>query len=123
MLKVLTTKLGNVGVICLQGKIVRGETDALRKAALSQADANVIVLDLARVNTIDAYGLGVMLELREHLQSRGIEFRLKNVIPLVGRILEITKLNSVFKTAESQLLSEPLLQQRAVSFALNCCAS
>ena len=123
MLKVHTTKLGNVAVICMQGKIVRGETDALRRAALSQADANVIVLDLARVNTIDAHGLGVMLELREHLQSRGIEFRLKNVVPLVSRVLEITKLNSVFKTAENQLLSEPLLQQRAISFALNCCAS
>jgi hypothetical protein len=37
-----------------------------------------------------------MLELREHTQSRGIEFRLKNVTRLVCRVLEITRLNSVF---------------------------
>ncbi|PWT89791.1 MAG: hypothetical protein C5B55_10755 [Blastocatellia bacterium] len=97
MLKVHTSKLGNIAVICAQGKIVRGDTETLRKAVLNQTDARVVILDLARVNTIDAGGLGLMLELREQTESRGIEFRLRNVTKLVGRILEITRLNSVFK--------------------------
>jgi len=106
MLKVHTTKLGKVAVLYVQGKIVSGETELLRRAVLAQADASVIVLDLARVNTIDAGGLGVMLELREHTQSRGIEFRLKNVTRLVRHVLEITHLNEVFEgTTDLKVLS------------------
>ena len=96
MLSIHTTKLGNVAVLFVQGQIVRGETDALRSIVLAQVDASAVVLDLAKVNTIDAGGLGVMLELREQTQSMGIEFRLKNVTRLVCRVLEITRLNSVF---------------------------
>ena len=58
MLKVYSRKFGNALVICLQGRIVRGETEALRKAVLVPDDAGMVVLDLARVNTIDAGGLG-----------------------------------------------------------------
>jgi len=54
------------------------------------------VLDLAQVNTIDASGLGVLLKLREQTQAKGIEFKLRNVTSLVGRVLEITRLNTVF---------------------------
>jgi anti-anti-sigma factor len=97
MLKVNITKLGNLSVLCVAGKIVRGETDALHNAVLAQVDAGVIVLDLAGVNTIDAGGLGLMLELRAQTEAKGIEFRLENVTKLVRRILEITKLDSVFK--------------------------
>ena len=96
MLSVQTTRLGNVAVLFVQGKILRGETDALRKTVLAQVDASAVVLDLAQVNTIDAGGLGLMLELREHTQSMGIEFRLRNVTRLVRRVLEITRLNEVF---------------------------
>jgi anti-anti-sigma factor len=106
MLSVQATRLGNVAVLFVQGKIVRGETDALRRTVLAQVDASAVVLDLAQVNTIDAGGLGVMLELREHTQSRGIEFRLKNVTRLVRRVLEITHLNEVFEgTTDLKVLS------------------
>src|SRR5215510_9203954 len=97
MLEVKITKLGDLSILCVAGKIVRGETDALRDAVLAQVDASVVVIDLADVNTIDAGGLGLMLELRAQTESNGIEFRLENVTKLVRRILEITKLDSVFK--------------------------
>ena len=103
MLKVHITKFANVALLCVEGKIVRGETEALRNAVLAQADMSVVVLDLAHVNTIDAGGLGVMLGLREETQSRGIEFRLQHVTQLVRRILEITKLDTVFKITGSDL--------------------
>ena len=111
MLKVNITKLGNLSVLCVAGKIVRGETDALHNAVLAQVDAGVVVLDLAGVNTIDAGGLGLMLELRAQTEAKGIEFRLENVTKLVRRILEITKLDSVFETFENEaeaLRSSPL---------------
>jgi anti-sigma B factor antagonist len=97
MLKVHTKNLGTVAILCLQGRVVSGETAALRKAVHSQSGVSALVLDLARVSTIDAGGLGAMLELREQTLSKGIEFRLINVTKLVRRVLEITRLNSVFK--------------------------
>lgn len=100
MLRIDTMKLGKVVQLGLEGDIVRGETDVLRKIVLGQADACLILLDLARVETIDAGGLGVMLELREDTQSRGIEFRVKNVTRLVRQILEITRLDTVFEISE-----------------------
>ncbi len=106
MLKIHAKNLGTVAILCLQGRVVRGETAALRNAVHSQPEVSAVVLDLARVSTIDAGGLGVMLELREQIQSKGIEFRLINVTRLVGGILEITRLDSVFKvTSGADILS------------------
>ena len=96
MLKVHATNGPNVAVLCVQGRIVRGQTEVLRNAVLAQRKVSVLVLDLARVNTIDAGGLGLLLELRQHAESNGIEFRLKNVTKLVRQVLEITRLDTVF---------------------------
>jgi len=61
---------------------------------------------LAQVSTVDAGGLGVMLELREQTQSKGIDFKLMNVPKLVNGVLEITRLNSVFEvTSGAEILS------------------
>jgi len=62
----------------------------------------VVVLDFARVELIDARGLGVLLELQEFTQSRGIEFRLINVNSLVQQVLNISRLNSVFEIPQEQ---------------------
>ncbi|HYW70560.1 MAG TPA: STAS domain-containing protein [Pyrinomonadaceae bacterium] len=97
MLKVNINRLGNTAVLSAQGRIVRGETNALCRAVLAERHASAVVLDLAQVNIIDAGGLGVLLELREFTESRGIEFRLQNVSKLVRQVLEITRLDTVFR--------------------------
>jgi anti-anti-sigma factor len=101
MLKVQARNLGNVAFLCMQGQIVTGETEILRKAVRSQADARsdvgMVVLDFSQVSAVDARGLGVMLQLREQVQSKGIGFKLMNVSKLVGRVLEVTRLDSVFE--------------------------
>ena len=97
MLNVYAKKLGTVAVLCLQGQIVNGETEILRNAVQSVSEVGAVILDLARVTTIDAGGLGVMLQLREQAQSRGIRFELMNVTKQIGRVLEITHLDSVFQ--------------------------
>ena len=99
MLKVHTRNLGNVAVVCLQGRFVNGETASLRRAIDSQSRVSAVVLDLARVSTIDAGGLGLMLELRKQTESRGIRFKLMNPSKSVNRVLEITRLDSVFEVS------------------------
>ena len=97
MLQVQTKNLETVTVLCLQGQIVTGETEILRNAVQSLSEVTAVKLDLARVTTVDAGGLGVMLALREQLESKGIRFELMNVSRLVSKVLKLTRLDSVFQ--------------------------
>ena len=113
MLKVHTRKLGNVAVVSVQGRIVNGETASLRQEVDSQSRVNTVLLDLSRVSTIDASGLGLMLEMREETQSRGMRFKLMNVTNLVSRVLAITKLDSVFEITPAAESMPALAHARA----------
>ena len=96
MLSVQTRNLGNVTILCLQGRIVNGEKASLRQA-MDSLRTSVVVLDLARVSSVDASGLGLLLELRKQTESRGMRFKLMNVTKLVTQVLEVTRLDSVFE--------------------------
>jgi len=102
MLKVHIRNLGTIAILCLQGRIIRGETDSLFKAVHSQTGVRVVILDLGRVIMVDAGGLGVLLKLREQIQANGADLKLMNVTKLVSGVLEITRLNSVFKVASTE---------------------
>ena len=97
MLKVQTRNLGNVAVVCLQGRIVNGETASLREVVDSQMNSSAVVLDLARVSTIDASGLGMMLALRKQAEAKGVGLKLMNVSKFVKQVFEITRLDTVFE--------------------------
>jgi len=97
MLKVQAKNLGTVAVLCLQGQIVNGETEELRNAVQSLSEVSVVKLDLARVTTVDAGGLGLMLALREQVESRGTRFELINVNKRISMVVKLTRLDSVFQ--------------------------
>ncbi len=97
MLKVHAKKLDAVEVLCLEGQIISGDTDVLSSALWLAPDTNDIVLDLSNVTAVDAHGLGVLLELREQIQARGIHFKLMNPSKRLYGIFEITRLNTVFE--------------------------
>ena len=101
MLKVHAKILGTVAVLYLQGQIVTGETETLVSAVDSLSEVSAIKLDLGRVSTIDARGLGAMLVLRERSEAKGISFELMNVPKLVGQVLELARLDSVFQITSS----------------------
>jgi anti-anti-sigma factor len=62
---------------------------ALRNAVLNQQHTRMLVIDLARVERIDAGGLGVLLGLRESARSSAIMFKLMNATKRVEAILEL----------------------------------
>lgn len=97
MLKVQARSLGSVAILRLDGQIVNGETDVLRHAVRALSETSVVKLDLASVTTVDAGGLGAMLELREWTQAKGIRFELTNVTKRIRMLLELTRLDSVFQ--------------------------
>ena len=115
MLKIHIRNFGSVAILCLQGRVVIGELAALRRAVNSQSHNSVVILDLARVNTIDAGGLGAMLELREQTQSKGIDFKLMNVTKFVMRVLEITRLNTVFEVTSGVKILTSVSSTRPLS--------
>ena len=64
-----------------------------------------------------------MLELREHCESRGVEFRLKKVTKLVRQVLEITRLNSVFEISpDTEVVQFPLPRRSAIDLQMALCA-
>lgn len=98
MLKVHAKKLDTVEVLCLEGRIVSGETEILRNIVqLASGDTSEVIVDLANVSTVDAHGLGMLLQLREQTTARGIHFELRNVSKSLYRLFEITRLNTVFE--------------------------
>src|SRR6267142_3287247 len=116
MLNVHSKKLDTIAVLSLQGQIVTGQTEILRYAVQSLSDVSAIKLDLARVTTIDAGGLGVMLALREQVQSKGIAFELMNVNKHVSLVLKLTRLDSVFRiTSGVEFFPTVSRGQRAVA--------
>jgi len=96
MLKVHVKNLETVTVLCLQGQIVNGETETLRNTVSSLFQRSAVILDLARVTTIDAHGLGVMLDLREQAEAEGIRFELMNLTKQLSKVFKLTRLHSVF---------------------------
>lgn len=97
MLEVKVKRLETVAILCLQGPVVTGQTDVLRNTVRSLSEVSAIIFDLADVTTVDAGGLGVMLELHCLAESKGIRFELMNVSKWVARVLEVVRLDSVFK--------------------------
>lgn len=96
MLKLHVKKLNAVQVLSLEGQIVNGDTETLRRTVELASGANEIILDLSNVSVVDAHGLGVLLQLREQALAKGIHLELRNVNAPLYRIFEITRLNTVF---------------------------
>ena len=123
MLKVHARNLGTVTVLCLQGQIVIGDTETLRNSVQSLSETSAVILDLARVTTVDAHGLGVMLELREQTLQRAIRFELMNVSNRLSWVLEITRLDSVFQITSGIEFFPPVTRDSQTRVAaLRSCA-
>lgn len=97
MLKVERKNPGAVSVLNLEGNILIGETDSLREVVHTLPPNNSVILDLSRVNMIDAHGLGVLLQLREQAIARDMKFELMNVSSHLREIFRTTRLDTVFQ--------------------------
>jgi len=103
VLNVTVQKLGDVAILHCQGRIVRGQETAILCAAVQQHGRDVI-LDLRKVDAIDAAGVGALVS----LQAAGIYLRLMAPSEQVREILSLAKLDSVFEICESESIGEVL---------------
>ena len=115
MLKVHAKKLNAAQVLCLEGQIVNGETDILRAAVQPLPATGKIILDLSDVTIVDAHGLGVLLQLREQTLANGVGFELMNVSKWVARVLEVVRLDTVFRITSSVEFFPSVSRSRSMS--------
>ena len=97
MLNVERRNLGTVSLLNLDGNVVIGETGPLHEIVQTLPAASSVVMDLSRVRMVDAHGLGVLLQLREQSQARGMQLELTNVSNQLRELFRITRLDSVFQ--------------------------
>jgi anti-anti-sigma factor len=98
MLRVTVQIHGKVTILQCHGRLVTGDDNALlRTAPLSQADAGTTVLDLAQVDSIDAGGLGQLLDLSTWSRANGTQLKLINVTRRVREVLELTNLDRILE--------------------------
>jgi anti-sigma B factor antagonist len=82
-------------VVTVAGSLDLQTRDALREAgqaALADASAGALVLDLAGVTFIDSTGIGAIVGLAGDAADIGRAFSLRNPSPRVTRILTVTGL-------------------------------
>jgi len=96
MLTVRSDRAGDVAIIKCAGRIVRGQENILRDAVLEQKLARVIVVDLSEVESIDAGGLTVLVDLHRWSENNRSHLKLVNPRPFVHQMLTRTHLSCVF---------------------------
>jgi anti-anti-sigma factor len=116
MFSVTVEHSGETVILHARGSLVRGEETGLLCAAVRHHGRNV-VLDLSRVKTMDAAGIGALIS----LQSAGIYLRLENPTGPVREILRVTGMESVFEICDPRspvgALAEKSLENAAEAVA------
>jgi anti-anti-sigma factor len=96
MLQLAIQNSGEVTTVWCKGRIVLGgRLNLLKVVTFSQTNAEVM-LDLSRVNQIDAAGLGALVDLHKRLQCASREMELRDPTSFVYHVLRITRLDTVF---------------------------
>ena len=96
MLTITVKNLGETVVLQCVGRVVRGHEGVLLCSALRQ-NAKNIVLDLSRVDAIDAAGIGALVS----LQAASVYLKLANPTRPVREVLRVTQLDTIFEICES----------------------
>ena len=99
-MELTTREDGSVTILSLQGDLVIGEPEAMFKKTvtrlLEQGQVYLLV-DLSQVGFLDSSGLGALVRAMTNSQKEGGQTKLLNAGPQVRRLLEMTKLDSVFE--------------------------
>jgi anti-anti-sigma factor len=92
MLTVTLERLDQAVVLHCAGRIVRGDETALLCAA-SRSHVRAVMVDLEKVESIDAAGIGALVS----LQAAGIYVQLINPSEAVREVLRVTQVDSILE--------------------------
>jgi len=90
--------LQSLAVVNCSGRMVRGGAlDEFRRQIERLNGVRVLVLDVAEVEQLDAGGLGTLLLVRRWALQNSVKLKLVNPPVFFRRLLDATRLNSVFE--------------------------
>jgi anti-anti-sigma factor len=96
MLQLAIQNSGEVTTVWCRGRIVLGGRLNLFKVAASSQTSAEVMLDLSRVNLIDAAGLGALVDLHKRFQCASRTMKLRDPTSFVYHVFRITRLDTVF---------------------------
>lgn len=96
--------VNEITLLDLEGNLAREENVQFRKhiTALIDAGARSLILNLARVPHMDSSGLGELISCYRTMKERNGRVKLLSPNHRLQLILEITKLNTLFETFDSE---------------------
>jgi len=99
-MELTTREEGRVTILTVHGDLVIGEPESTFKRTvirlLEDGSVNLLV-DLERVGFLDSSGLGALVRALTNSQKEGGQTKLLHAGPQVRKLLEMTKLDSVFE--------------------------
>jgi anti-sigma B factor antagonist len=100
-----TTEDGRVTILTLDGDLVIGEPESTFKRTVTRLieEGRVhLLVDLKGVGFLDSSGLGALVRALTSSQKEGGQTKLLRAGPQIRKLLEMTKLDSVFELHEDQ---------------------
>jgi anti-sigma B factor antagonist len=98
------TKQDGVTVVDVEGQLIVGNRQELKQKVLEELEKGetTFVIDFANTGYIDSSGLGVLVSLSKKIREQGGELRLSSLNEDLRTLFELTKLDTLFKIAESK---------------------
>lgn len=97
-------EMKDVVVIGVDGQLIVGNRHDLKKKVLDALDAGDrrFVVDFTATGYIDSSGLGVLVSLAKKIREMGGDLRLAGLNDDLRTLFELTKLDTLFRIAESK---------------------
>jgi anti-sigma B factor antagonist len=91
-----------IGIVEAVGEVDLATIPAFKAALIEAAEADEgLIIDLSRVIYMDSSGFGTLLEVNRALRPLGLPMFLVGANANISRMLEITRLNSLFSLGDS----------------------
>jgi len=95
---------GEVVVFDVEGQLIVGNRQELKQAVLAELEggARKFLVDFTNTGYIDSSGLGVLVSLSKKIREQGGELRLSSLNEDLRTLFELTKLDTLFRIADSR---------------------
>jgi anti-sigma B factor antagonist len=95
---------GEVTLVEVEGQLIVGNRQELKQQVLEQLENGdrKFVIDFAKTGYIDSSGLGVLVSLSKKIREQGGELRLSSLNEDLRTLFELTKLDTLFRIADSK---------------------
>jgi len=104
-MKITERQVNDILIICPEGKITLGNGDQeLGEAVRSSLEGGhrKIVINFARVNTLDSSGLGELVGCYQSIKKNQGELRLCGLNERIFNLMQMTSLHSVFEVKDTE---------------------